>query len=94
MADGAYHEIKLSLARIEEKLSKHGEKLSAIDQHLGALNGTVNHNCTDINELYRLSNIHENFNERLIGAFNAYKYIGMGLGILASAISIYAFLSI
>ena len=41
MADGAYKEIKASLIRIEDKLEEHGEKLSAIDEHLKNINGSI-----------------------------------------------------
>ena len=91
MADGAYKEIKASLIRIEDKLGVHGEKLSAIDQHLRDLNSKTFKNCSDIDNLYKLNNERENFQERLIGSFNAYKYIGVLLGVLASAISLYSF---
>jgi len=48
MADGAYKEIKEALIRIEDKLGNHGESLSAIDEHLKSLNGTVKSNCDDL----------------------------------------------
>ena len=57
MAD---REIKESLIRIEDKLSVHGEKLSAIDQHLTNLNSKVAANCSDINQLYSKHNEVEN----------------------------------
>ena len=60
MADGAYKEIKSSLIRIEDKLGVHGEKLSAIDQHLIDLNGKVVVHTADINQLYKCQNEIEN----------------------------------
>jgi hypothetical protein len=51
MADGAYHEIKASLLRIEDKLEKHGTSLSAIDQHLLNLNGAIVRHEKDIGNL-------------------------------------------
>ena len=80
MADGAYKEIKASLNRIEDKLGLHGEKLSAIDQHLITINGSVCYNRGDIDKLFILHNDNEN---------TLWKWKGVIVGVVA-AISIIA----
>ncbi len=94
MADGAYHEIRASLVRIEDKLGVHGEKLSAIDQHLTNLNSKVAANCSDINQLYSKHNEVENSIKvqqgRIEGMGWSFKLL---IGLITTATGIIAILS-
>jgi len=100
MADGAYREIKKALDRIEGKtdnqtvkLTEHGERLVRIETKQDATNGKVSKSCEDINQLYKLNNERENFQERLIGSFASLKYLVILLGAIATLISIYSFIT-
>lgn len=91
MADGAYREIRKALDEQTKLLVGHGEQLVRIEEQVKFTNGKVTKNCGDIDALFKLNNDRENFQERLMGGFNAYKYLGVLLGTLATVISIYSF---